>query len=43
MSDFRSEMILAGLTVVVIAVGAIAVECLFGPTYDSQEMTLGDK
>ena len=43
MSDFRSEMILAGLTVVVIAVGAIAIECLLGPTYDPQEMTLGGK
>ena len=41
MSDFRGEMILAGLTVVVIAVGAIAIECLFGPSYDTQEMKLG--
>ena len=43
MSDFRSEMILAGLSVVVIAVGAIAIECLFGPSYDPQVMTLDNK
>ena len=43
MSDFRSEMILAGLSVVVIAVGAIAIECLFGPSYDQQVMTLDNK